>query len=1166
MLLRSQALCLALLFTILHTGAQRPVLVLPVGHTDNVVLINYSPDGKTVVTSSYDNTVKIWDARNGRLLYSLEGHNSWARSASFSPDSKTMVTAWDSTAQIWNVKTGKLLHTLKKEPNATMIVAGFSPDGKKIVTADENRDVIIWDGHTGAKLNYTKGHTNDLNDAHFSPDSKFIVTTGRESLVNIWDAKNGELFFALEGHSPTADVEIASFNPDSKYLASASSDHTVIIWDIYNAEISRRLEGHMGPVLDVNYSPDGNTIVTASEDNTAKIWDAKTGKLLHSLEGHLGKVEKALFSPDGKRIVTTCMTERNSKVWDVNTGRLLYTIGGKDDGINYAIFSPGNKYILAATIHNTAEVFESGTGRLLSSFKGHTETIPYVSISPDGKKMVAASADHTAKVWNRETGRIEHVLKGHTALVNTADFSPDGKMIITTSNDSTARLWDTRTGRLLYILRGHADWLYMAVFAPDSKTVVTTSFSNEPLIWDVQTGKMLCTALKGNGILESTHCYSSDGKTILTDPWNGDASLWEIKTGKVLLRIKNDEENRFYLSSFSPDNKRIFTADKNGLIRMWDAGTGELISELPANSSMITAFNFSPDGKIMVSTAVDQKVATWDIASGKLLHVLEGHQFPVTLTQFSPDNKTIATSTYFDHLLKLWDLQTGNLLKTVTFRGTMSAIDWKRKKIISHENSEVLLSDLETGNVLFSSVGIDQEDFITRAKDNYYEVSAAAARWLYWRKDGKLYDFDQWDMQYNRPDKILEGLGNKNAELLTAYKKAYQKRIRKMKIDTTMFREDYHAPITEILNRDILEAGAVSAHILVKIRCYETLASNRVEKILVTINGNPLYGIKGMSITKPATDTTLQIPVALSRGQNVIKVSCLNNRAAESLRETVYINYEPATALVPDTYFIGIGVSAYKDTLYNLRYADKDVKDIGTFVQQKYPGAFITLLTNEKVTLQNIKMIRDQLLKTKPDDRVIISLSGHGLIDSNYDFYFATYDMDFNNPSLKGLGYDDLEYLLDSIPARNKLVLMDACHSGELDKEGSYTITSMDKNVKEGKGFKVTSKDSAVADLQNTFGIMQELFANTGRSNGATIISAAAGTEFAYEGNNWANGVFTYSILQGLTQDNADADKNGFITVTELREYVSEEVGKLTNGLQRPTSRQINFDNNWQLW
>jgi uncharacterized caspase-like protein len=95
---------------------------------------------------------------------------------------------------------------------------------------------------------------------------------------------------------------------------------------------------------------------------------------------------------------------------------------------------------------------------------------------------------------------------------------------------------------------------------------------------------------------------------------------------------------------------------------------------------------------------------------------------------------------------------------------------------------------------------------------------------------------------------------------------------------------------------------------------------------------------------------------------------------------------------------------------------------------------------------------------------------------------------------------------------------------------------------------------------------MQELFANVSKGSGAVVISAAAGNSYALESDEWRNGVFTFALLSGLRSKLADLNKNGAITVTELKDYVSKEVERLTKGAQKPTSRRENLEFDFRIW
>jgi hypothetical protein len=191
------------------------------------------------------------------------------------------------------------------------------------------------------------------------------------------------------------------------------------------------------------------------------------------------------------------------------------------------------------------------------------------------------------------------------------------------------------------------------------------------------------------------------------------------------------------------------------------------------------------------------------------------------------------------------------------------------------------------------------------------------------------------------------------------------------------------------------------------------------------------------------------------------------------------------------------------------------------------------------------------------NDKVIMSYSGHGLLSREFDYYLSTYAVDFDRPEVQGLSYDELESLIDSIPARKKLMLIDACHSGEVDKEDLVALNSTPDSLI--KGLKpVAYKQEGHLGLKNSFELMQSLFVNVGRSTGATVISAAAGTQFALERNDLKNGVFTYCILEILRNEKT-------VSISDLRKKVGDKVKELTRGQQQPTSRNETLTTDWDL-
>jgi hypothetical protein len=413
-------------------------------------------------------------------------------------------------------------------------------------------------------------------------------------------------------------------------------------------------------------------------------------------------------------------------------------------------------------------------------------------------------------------------------------------------------------------------------------------------------------------------------------------------------------------------------------------------------------------------------------------------------------------------------------------------------------------------------------------------------------------------VKYNRPDKVLEAIGNTDTTLIKSYRKAWEKRIKKLGIDTTSFRDGYSVPEADFTNRDAIEYEQKTGTLKLLIRGNDI--TYKLDRFNVWINETPIFGQRGINIRKRnKNDFDTTITIKLSQGENRIETSITNVNGTESYRMPLTVNYTPAIKQKESVRFIGIGIDQFADNKYNLQYSAKDIRDLSKKLKNKYKtDIIIDTLFNENVTVSNVKALKQKLQTTTENDKVIVAYSGHGMLSKEYDYYLSTYSVNFDKPEENGLPYDELENLLDSIPARKKLMLIDACHSGEVDKEDLVTLNASSDSLI--KGLKpVAYKKEGHLGLKNSFELMQSLFVNVGKSTGATVISAAAGTQFALERNDLKNGVFTYSILEAM-------NKYPTLKISELKNIVSTRVEELTKGLQKPTSRNETIAVDWTIW
>ncbi len=586
-------------------AADRQLAVLA-GHTDKVRAAAFSPDGRRIVTGSYDKSARIWDAETGQQLRLLSGHTKGLRSAAFSPDGLRIVTAsLDKTARIWDAETGRELMVLTGHAER-LRNAAFSPDGRRVATASYDQTARIWDAESGRVLQILTGHTGVVFSAVFSADGRRVLTASTDSSARIWDANSGKEI--LRFNSPRGGFEGAAFSPDNRRIVTASDDTTTRIWDSATGRELMMLGGNEQGVEWAAFSPDGNRIATGGDDETVRVWDAETGRQISLLRGHGLAVTQVSFSPDGLRLVSSS-DDNTARIWSAVANDELKRLAGHTQLLPGADFSPDGRRIATASGDRTVRIWDTASGASLNVLRGHKELVLSAEFSPDSKYVATASDDRTARIWNAVTGEQVMELSGHTLQVESAAFSPDGLRVVTSSYDKTARIWDAHSGRELVQLQGHAGGLDWAVFSPDGRSVLTASADQTARIWDAASGRQLML-LSGHTGTVTTAVFSPDGRSVLTASDDKTMRIWDAATGQVR-RVLSGHEAIVTSAAYSSDGERIVSSSNDKTARIWEAATGQQLKTLRHADAINTAV-FSPDGQLVLTAAFDPVARIWD--------------------------------------------------------------------------------------------------------------------------------------------------------------------------------------------------------------------------------------------------------------------------------------------------------------------------------------------------------------------------------------------------------------------------------------------------------------------------------------------------------------------------------------------------------------------------
>jgi WD40 repeat protein len=588
-------------------------------------------------------------------------------SANFSPEGKYVVTgSYDGIVRLFDAQTGQEIRQFTANEAGRGVKAIFSPDGQTIYAASNDGTVWKWDlmsGEVGFQLSYDDAPI----DIEISPDGKRLLIGSVAGTPRLLDAQNGATicqFFGL-----TAPVWELAFSPETAYVATASVDSTARLWNSENCELVRVFSGHSDGVASVDFSPDGKYLATGSWDKTARLWDVETGQELRQFIGHTCYLVKSVrFSPDGKYLLTgNC--DNTARLWDVQTGLELYSLDGHADQIWNVAFSGDGRYALTGSYDKTAWLWdlEKVYGEH-PQFFGHTDSIWGIAISPDDKLLATGGAGQSTRLWDTQTG--QELYNFDPSDVNSVAFSPDGRFLLTGAGDSSASLWDVQTKEMVqnFVHDPINNASIMGVaFSPDGKYALTSGMDAYARRWDVKTGELLSTYGTGTDNLGGPDtlygvAYSPDGKYVLTGGWDGVMRLYDSQSGSALRQFKENGMDRIYGVAFSPDSRLALSGSKDKIARLWDVQTGEILQRLTGHTAYLYAVAFSPDGKLALTSSADNTARLWDLQTGQELRRFIGHKGPVKWAAFSTDGKTFATGSD-DGTARIW---------SVDYRDTMN--------------------------------------------------------------------------------------------------------------------------------------------------------------------------------------------------------------------------------------------------------------------------------------------------------------------------------------------------------------------------------------------------------------------------------------------------------------------------------------------------------------
>ena len=194
----------------------RGEVFVPLGHSSSVSSVAFSPDGRLILSGSWDNTLKLWGVETGMEIRTFVGHSSFVSSVAFSPDGRMALSgSKDKTLKLWNIAAGDEIKTLKGHTSSVYSVA-FSSDGRLALSGSGDKTLKLWNIATGEDVKTYEGHTSSVTAVAFSPDGHMVLSGSDDKTIKLWDIVTGEEIVTFSGH--TSCVTAVTFSQDGNMI------------------------------------------------------------------------------------------------------------------------------------------------------------------------------------------------------------------------------------------------------------------------------------------------------------------------------------------------------------------------------------------------------------------------------------------------------------------------------------------------------------------------------------------------------------------------------------------------------------------------------------------------------------------------------------------------------------------------------------------------------------------------------------------------------------------------------------------------------------------------------------------------------------------------------------------------------------------------------------